>query len=143
MQDRIEGSSSELPQGPPVHMVACAIAGTADTQAAVIDLNKNGLSEDSVSVLHGKEGADALRDRGSGLLQSLLIRFNELAGATDDFVQRHIEAADRGEHIILVELPSGDSDAIERIWSILAFHNAHDGFAVGQGTNYELGEPAK
>jgi hypothetical protein len=143
MQDRIEGASSEVPQGPPVHMVACAIADTADTQRAVTQLNQKGLSEDSVSVLHGKEGADALRNRGSGVLQSILIRLNELAGATDDFVQRHIEAADRGEHIILVELPSGDSDATERIWRILASHNAHDGFAVGQGTNYELGEHPK
>ena len=143
MQDRIEGASSEVPPRPPAHMVACAIADTADTQRAVTQLNQNGLAEDSVSVLHGKEGADALRNRGSGLLQSLLIRFNELAGATDDFVQRHIDAAARGEHIVLVELPSGDSDATERIWGILASHNAHDGFAVGQGTNYELGEPRK
>jgi hypothetical protein len=143
MEDRIEGAGSEPPSGPPVHMVACAIADTADAKRAVTQLNQNGLSEDSVSVLHGREGADALRNRGSGVLQSLLIRFNELAGATDDFVQRHIEAADRGEHIILVEIPSGDSDATERIWRILASHNAHDGFAVGQGTNYELGEPPK
>jgi hypothetical protein len=143
MQERIEGASSEPPPGPPAHMVACAIADTADTQRAVKQLNQNGLSEDSVSVLHGKEGADTLRNRGSGLLQSLLIRFNELAGATDDFVQRHIDAAGRGEHIVLVDLPTGDSDATERIWRILASHNAHDGFAVGQGTNYELGEPHK
>ena len=143
MQDRIEGASSEPPSGPPAHMVACAIADTADAKQAVTQLNENGLSEDSVSVLHGKEGADALRNRGSGVLQSLLIRLNELAGATDDFVQRHIEAADRGEYVILVELPSGESGATDRMWRILASHNAHDGFVVGQGANYELGEPPK
>jgi hypothetical protein len=143
MQDRIEGASSEPPPGPPAHMVACAIADTADTQRAVTQLNQNGLSEDSVSVCMGKRALTPFEGRGSGLLQSLLIRFNELAGATDDFVQRHIDAVERGEHIILVELPSGDSDAAERIWRILASHNAHDGFAAGQGTNYELSEPHK
>ncbi len=145
MTNQTTGASSELPARPPAHVVMGAIADEADAQRAVTQLNEHGLSEDSVTVLHGKEGADALRNRGSdaGHLRSLLIRFAELASGVDDFVQRHIDAADRGEHIVLVELPSGDSEATERIWRILASHNAHDGFAVGQGTNYELGEPQK
>src|SRR4029450_13464421 len=143
MEDRIEGAGTEPPGGPPAHMVACAIADAADVKDAVKQLNESGFSEESVSVLRGKEGADAIRHRGSGVLQSLLVRLNELAGATDDFVQRHMEAAEQGENIVLVQLPTGDSEATERVWSILASHNAHDGFAVGKGTNYELGEPPK
>ena len=139
MKDQTQGASSELPARPPAHMVACAIADAADTQRAVQQLNENGLSEDSVTVLHGKEGADALRNRGSdaGLLQSLLRRFAELASGIDDFVQLHVDAADRGEHIVLVAVPSGDSDATERIWQMLKSHNAHDGIAAG-GTSYAL-----
>lgn len=141
MQDQTKGASDELPLPPPAHTVVCAIADAADTQRAVAQLNENGLAEDSVTVLHGKQGAEALRNRGSeaGHLHSILIRFNELASGIDDLVHGHIDAADRGEHVILVALPSGDSDAAERIWHILASHNAHDGFAAGDGTNYELG----
>ena len=62
--DPIEGASSKVPARPPAHMVTCAIADTGDAQRAVEQLNQNGLSEDSVSVLHGREGADVLRNRG-------------------------------------------------------------------------------
>ncbi|MEX0682605.1 MAG: hypothetical protein WD904_00940 [Dehalococcoidia bacterium] len=141
MQDHTKGASDEVPLPPPAHMVACAIADAADTQRAVTQLNENGLSEDSVTVLHGKEGADALRNRRSdaGRLHAFLVRFDELASGIDDLVHGHIDAADRGEHVILVALPNGDPDTAERIWHILASHNAHDGFAAGNGTTYELG----
>lgn len=140
MTNQTKGASSELPVRPPAHVVMGAIADESDAQRAVTKLNEHGLSEDAVTVLHGKEGADALRNRGSdaGLVRSVLMRFAELASGVDDFVQRHIDAADRGEHIILVELPTGDSDAAEQIWRILATHNAHDGVSAGDGTSFAL-----
>lgn len=140
MTDQTKGASPELPTGLPAHVVACLIADAGDTQRAVTQLNENGLTEESVSVLHGKDGADTLRNRGSdaGHVRSVLIRFAELASGVDDFVQRHIDAADRGEHIVLVALPSGDNDATDRIWRILASHNAYDGVAAGDGNTYAL-----
>ena len=142
MQDDTKGASSELPEGPPGYLLACAIVDSDDAERAVTDLNANGFSRDSLAVLRGKEGASALRNRGSHgtLVQRLATRFNEFAGATDDFVRHHIELAEEGQHIVLVALPSGDSHEAERVWEILKLHNAHEGVVAGVGTSYELPE---
>jgi hypothetical protein len=142
MQDDTKGASSELPEGRPAYLLACAIVNAADTERAVAELNENGFSRESLAVLHGEEGASALRTRGSHetLLHRLVVRFNEFAGATDDFVRHHIELAEQGQHVVLVALPSGDTHEVERVWEILKRHNAHEGVVAGAGTNYELPE---
>jgi len=142
MQNDTKGASSEVPEPLPAHLLACAIVDAADTERAVAELNANGFSRESVAVLQGKEGASAIRNRGSHgtLLHRLVTRFNEFAGATDDFVRHHIELAEQGQHIVLVALPSGDSHEAERVWEILKLHNAHEGVVAGIGTNYELPE---
>jgi hypothetical protein len=142
MQDDTKGASSELPEGRPAYLLACAIVDAADTERAVAELNANGFPRESLAVLQGKEGASALRNRGSheSLVHRLAIRFNEFAGATDDFVRHHIELVEQGQHILLVALPSDDSHEAERVWKILKLHNAHEGVVAGVGTNYELPE---
>jgi len=142
MQNDTKGASSEVPEPLPAYLLACAIVDAADTERAVAELNANGFSRESVAVLQGKEGASAIRNRGSHgtLLHRLVTRFNEFAGATDDFVRHHIELAEQGQHIVLVALPSGDSHEAERVWEILKLHNAHEGVVAGIGTNYELPE---
>ena len=142
MQDDTKGASSELPEGRPAYVLACAIVDAADTERAVADLNANGFSRESVAVLQGEEGASALRDRGpdESLVHRLFIRFTEFAGATDDFVRHHIELAEQGQHIVVIALPSDDRHEAERIWEILKPHNAHEGVVAGAGTNYELPE---
>jgi hypothetical protein len=142
MQDDMKGASSKVPEPLPAYLLACAIVNAADTQRAVAELNANGLSRESVAVLQGKEGASAIRNRGSHgtLVHRLAVRFNEFAGATDDFVRHHIELAEQGQYIVLVALPSGDSHEAERVWKILKGHNAHEGVVVSAGTNYELPE---
>jgi hypothetical protein len=142
MQDDTKGASSEVPEPLPAYLLACAIVEPADTELAVAELNANGFSRELVAVLQGKDGASAIRNRESHgtLLHRLVTRFNEFAGATDDFVRHHIELAEQGQHIVLVALASGDSHEAERVWEILKLHNAHEGVVVGVGTNYELPE---
>jgi hypothetical protein len=142
MQEDTKGASSEVPEPLPAYLLACAIADAADTQRAVAELNANGFSRESLAVLQGKEGASAIRNRGSHgtLVHRLAARFNEFAGATDDFIRHHIELAEEGQHIVLVALASGDSHEVDRVWHLLKLHNAHEGVVAGVGTNYELPE---
>ena len=142
MQDDTKGARTDVPEDLPAYLIACAIVNAAGTQRAVAELNANGFSRESVAVLQGKEGASAIRDyRSHGtLLHRLAIRFNEFAGATDDFVRHHIELAEQGQHIVLVALPSDDSHEAARVWEVLKRHNAHEGVVAGAGTNYELPE---
>ena len=142
MQDDTKGASSEVPEPLPAYLLACAIVNAADAQRAVAELNANGFSRESLAVLQGKEGASAIRNyRSHGtLVHRLGTRFNEFAGATDDFVRHHIELAEEGQNIVLVALASGDSHEVERVWDPLKLHSAHEGVVVGAGTNYELPE---
>jgi hypothetical protein len=142
MKNDTKGASSEVPEPLPAYLLACAIVDAADTERAVAELNANGFSRESVVVLQGKEGAAAIRDRESHgtLVHRLVSRFNEYAGASDEFIRHHIELAAQGQHIVLVALASGDSHEAERVWEILKLHNAHEGVVAGVSTNYELPE---
>ena len=140
MEDEIRGAGRELPHQRPHQLVAGVIRDYGETQQTVDELNTLGLSEDSIFVLHGERGAEALRHRGeaAGFLRWMWGRFVEFAGAGDDFVRRHIEAADEGKYVIGVELRSDESRKPDRVHHVLQSHGGHDIVRVGRGFREEL-----
>jgi hypothetical protein len=141
MTEDTKGAGSELPKSLPAHMVACAISAAGDVDRAVAELNANGFSKDSVTVVQGAEGAAALRNRGSagGRVNVVITRFIEYSGGIDDFTRHAIELAEQGDHILLVVLTSGDGDEVEQVWQILKRNHGREGVVVGtHGLNYEL-----
>ena len=140
MQDEIRGAFQGLPHQRPHHLVAGVIRDHGETQLTVDELNMLGFSEDSIFVLHGERGAEALRHRGetAGFLHWVWARFVEFAGAGDDFVRRHIEAADQGKYVIGVDLRSGESRTPDRVHHVLQSHGGHDIIRVGRGLTEEM-----
>ena len=140
MEDEIRGACQELPLQRPHHLVAGVIKDYGETQLTVDELNTLGLSEDSIFVLHGERGAEALRHRGeaAGFLRWAWGRFVEFAGAGDDFVRRHIEAADEGKYLIGVELRSDERRTQDRVQHVLKSHGGHDIIRVGRGFSEEI-----
>jgi hypothetical protein len=140
MQDEIRGARSELPSRRPAHLIAGVIRERGATQLTVDELNAGGFSEDSIFVLSGKPGAEALRHRGEagGFLRWAWGRFVEFAGAGDDFVRRHTEAAEYGDYVIGVELSSAKGRIRDGVRGILASHGARDIISVGRGFSEEI-----
>jgi len=140
MEDEIRGARSELSGGRPDHLIAGVIKDHGRTQLTVDELNACGFSEDSIFVLHGQRGAESLRHRGeaAGFLRWVWGRFVEFADAGDDFVRRHIEAAEQGNYVIGVELTRAKSRGRDGVHSILRSHGAHDVIRVGRGFSEEM-----
>ena len=140
MEDAIRGARSELPSRRPAHLIAGVIGERGATQLTVDELNAGGFSEDSIFVLSGKPGAEALRHRGesAGFLRRAWDRFVEFAGAGDDFVTRHMEAAEQGNYVIGIGLRSVDRRTRDGLHMILKSHGAHDIIRVGRGFSEEI-----
>ena len=140
MQDEVRGAGTDLPRRRPDHLIAGVIEDQGARQLAVDELNTLGFSEDSIFVLHGEHGAETLRHRGegAGFLRWVWGRFVEFAGAGDDFVRRHIEAADEGKYLICVELRSDESRTRDRVQHVLKSHGGHDIIRVGRGFSEEM-----
>ena len=140
MDDEIRGACKELPDQRPHHLVAGVIKDHDETQVTVDELNTLGLSEDSIFVLHGERGAEALRHRGqgAGFLRWAWGRFVEFASAGDDFVRRHIEAVDDGKYLIGIELRSDERRTQDRVQHVLKSHGGHDIIRTGRGFSEEI-----
>lgn len=140
MEDEIRGARRELPGHRPEHLVAGVIRDRATAQLTVDELSGHGVCDESIFVIHGASGAEALRhrDEGAGLLRWVWGRFAEFAGAADDFVRRHAEAAEQGSYVIGVELRGAESRTKERVQRIFQSHGAHDIIHVGRGFTEEI-----
>jgi hypothetical protein len=140
MQDQVRGAGSELPRRRPGQLIAGVMKDHGATQSTVDELNTLGFSEDSIFVLYGERGAESLRHRGegAGFLRWVWGRFVEFAGAGDDFVRRHIEAADEGKYLIGVELRSDERRTQDRVQHVLKSHGGHDIIRVGGGYSEEM-----
>ena len=142
MEDEIRGACQELPHQRPHDLLAGVIKDHSEAQLTVDELNTLGFSEDSIFVLYGERGAESLRHRGeaAGFLRWAWGRFAEFAGAGDDFVRRHIEAADEGKYVIGVELRSDERRAPDRVQvqHVLKSHGGHDIIRVGRGFSEEM-----
>jgi hypothetical protein len=140
MDDHIRGARDELPSRRPAHLIAGVLGERSATQLTVDELNADGFSEDTVFVLSGHRGAESLRHRGggAGFLRWAWGRFVEFADAGDDFVRRHIEAAEQGNYVIGIELGSANGRARDGVRGILTSHGAHDIVSVGRGCTEEI-----
>jgi hypothetical protein len=133
VEDQIRGARGELPRRRPARLIAGVIRERGATQITVDELNAGGFGEDSIFVIYGERGAEALRHRGegAGFLRWAWTRFVDYAGAGDDFVRRHTEAAAHGNYIIGIELGNATAPTRDGVRGILASHGAHDIVSVG------------
>ena len=105
-------------------------------ESAVNELNSLGFPDDSILVLHGKSGADAIRGRDqepgfTGFMRRSWIRLSEFLSNQLDHVQRHIEAAEQGNYVILVPLQDTDEESRSRVHQTLKSHGGYDIVLVG------------
>ena len=118
----------------PETFIVGVISDQQQSESAANVVRSSGFSEESINVFHGKSGADAIRhrgERGSNLIQRIWDRFDEFAmGATDD-IQRHIDAADRGNYVVVVVLPNADGGPREVVRQIIKSHGGYDIVLVG------------
>jgi len=127
MEDQIRGARRELPDHQPAHLIAGVLRDRALAQRTVDELNGNGFRDESIFVIHGERGAEALRRRGqaAGFLRWVWGRFAEFAGAADRYV-------------IGVELKGPESRSGERVRGIFLSHGAHDIIRMGRGFSEEI-----
>jgi hypothetical protein len=103
----------------PDNFMAGVINDQQQVELAINELHSLGFAEESIAVLHGESGADALRHRGeqpgvTGFFQGILARFRETAGNELESIQQHVEAAERGNYVIAVLLPNADVELSEK-----------------------------
>ncbi len=129
-------ATPEVPLGGnrPEDFMVAVISDEQQSESLVNELRSTGFSEESIIVLHGKSGADAIRHRGEGnnLIHRVWDRFDEFARAASDDIQRHIEAAERGNYVVIVVLPTSDVDTRNGIRQILKSHGGKDIVLVGR-----------
>jgi hypothetical protein len=112
-------------------------------ESAVNELNSLGFAEDSILVLYGKSGADAIRGRDqepgfTGYLRHCWIRLSEFLSNQLDNVQRHIEAAERGNYVIVVPLQDTDTESRDQVHQVLKSHGGYDIILVGLNSSEQL-----
>ena len=89
----------------PANFIVGVIDERLQVESAVNELHSLGFPEGSILVLHGKNGADAIRGRDqepgfTGFLRHSWIQLSEFLSDQLDHVQRHIEAAEQGNYVI-------------------------------------------
>jgi hypothetical protein len=119
-------------EGPrPNNFMAGVLNNQQQMELAVNELHSLGFAEESIVVLHGESGADALRHRGEqpgviGFFQGIWARFNEVAGNELENIQQYIEAAERGNYVVVVLLPNADVELSEKVRQSLKSHGGYD-----------------
>ena len=120
-----------LPSRRPNNFIVGVVDLKKELARAVSELNSSGLAHDSIFVLSGEEGAEAIRHRGEqagapGVLKWISNRLDEFAGGELDSVQRHAEAAERGSYIIGVQLPNGSAQHRDGVRNLLKRYGGYD-----------------
>jgi hypothetical protein len=119
-------------EGPrPDNFMAGVINDQQQMELVVNELRSLGFPEESIAVLHGESGADALRHRGeqpgvTGFFQGILARFREAAGNELENIQQHVEAAERGNYVVAVLLPNTDVELSEKVRQSLKSHGGYN-----------------
>jgi hypothetical protein len=119
-------------EGPrPDNFMAGVLNDQQQMELAVNELHSLGFAEESIVVLHGESGADALRRRGEqpgviGFFQGILARFNEVAGNELENIQQHVEAAERGNYVVVVLLPNANVELSEKVRQSLKSYGGYD-----------------
>jgi hypothetical protein len=129
--------TSQDTSGPrPNNFIVGVINEQPQVESAVNELDSLGFPDDSILVLHGKSAADAIRGRDqepgfTGFMRRSWIRLSEFLSNQLDHVQRHIEAAEQGNYVILVPLQDTDEESRSQVHQTLKSH--------GDMTSYWLG----
>jgi hypothetical protein len=116
----------------PTRFVAAALPDRQAYDKAVAELVDAGIARDSIAVLQGTVGADAIA-RGRSKARSWLDLGGEQA-----YVERYEDAAREGNYVVGVPLPSGSRVLREAVISIL---KAHGGRAVVSRSLWTYEEP--
>jgi Rad3-related DNA helicase len=124
MTGRPEGIASGPTDRPP-NFVAGVIDDRAAFERAVEALVEAGIARESLGILQGERGADAIAGRHGGGLRSWLQRAGELFSDEPDYVRRYEEEARRGHFVVGVPLPDSSQATRERIRAILTAGGAH------------------
>jgi hypothetical protein len=141
--DAILGTRNEVPGRRPDHFIADVIDEQPQVESAVNELNSLGFAEDSILVLYGKSGADAIRGRDqepgfTGFLRQRWIRLSEFLSNQLDNVQRHIEAVEQGNYLIGVPLQDTDTESRDQVYQVLKSHGGYDIVLVGINSSEQL-----
>ncbi len=127
---------------PDIFMVG-VIKEQPQVESAVNELSSLGFPEDSILVLQGKSGADAIRGRDqepgfTGFLRQRWIRLSEFLSNQLDNVQRHIEAVEQGNYLIGVPLQDTDTESSDQVYQVLKSHGGYDIVLVGINSSEQL-----
>jgi hypothetical protein len=141
--DATPRTNDEVPGRRPDNFIVGVIDERPQVESAVNELNSLGFPEDSILVLHGKSGADAIRGRDqepgfTGFLRHCWIRLSEFLSNQLDNVQRHIEAAEQGNYVMVVPLQGNDVEPRNRVHQVLKSHGGYDIVLVGLNSSEQL-----
>lgn len=122
------GTPEGVANGPskrPPYFVAGVIDDRTQFEKAVEELVAAGISGESIGILQGARGADAIAGRHESGVRSWLHRAGELLSDERDYVARYEEEARRGHFVLGVPLPDASEATRERIRAVLTEHGAH------------------
>jgi hypothetical protein len=143
MADITHQSGNEASSRRPDNFIVGVIDEQPQVESAVNELNFLGFPEDSILVLHGKSGADAIRDRDqepgfTGFLRQTWMHVSEFLSNQLDHVKRHIEAAEKGNYVIVVPLPDTSTEHRNQVHQVLKSHRGYDIVLVGLNSSEQL-----
>ena len=141
--DATHGTGNEPPGRRPENFIVGVVNEQPQVESAVNELNSLGFAEDSILVLHGKSGADTIRDRDqepgfTGFMRRSWIRLSEFLSNQLDHVKRHIEAAEQGNYVILVPLSDTNLESRNQVHQVLKSHGGYDIVLVGLNSSEQL-----
>lgn len=134
MNQEAGGTSEGVASGPtkrPPNFVAGVIDDQSQFERAVEELVAAGISRDSIGILQGARGADAIAGRNEGM--SWLHRAAEFLSDEREYVARYKEEARQGHFVVGVPLPDASEATRQRIRAVLAAHGAHPSLRARPG----------
>jgi hypothetical protein len=124
MSGTSEGFASG-PTGPPPNFVAGVIDDRTSFELAVEDLVRAGIPRETLGILQGERGADAISGRYGGGPASWFRHAADYLSDEHEYIDRYEEEARRGHFVVGVPLPDATDATRERIRSILTKRAAH------------------
>jgi hypothetical protein len=138
--DIINRTSQDTSGPRPDNFIVGVINEQSQVESAVNELGSLGFPEDSILVLHGENGADAIRNRDhehgfTGFLRQTWMRVSEFLSNQLDHVQRHVEAAERGNYVVVVPLPNASMEHRDQVRQIMRSNGGYDIVLVGRNSS--------
>ena len=119
-----EGIATGPSQRPP-QFVAGVIDDADQVEGAIEELTALGVQRESIGVLQGERGADAIAGRHAYGLRSWFQRAAETLSDEAEYFDRFQEAARAGRYVVGIPLPDASEATQERVREILTKRGAH------------------